>query len=164
MRRLPLFSPLREGKPGSLLDRVQDRIAAALNTVAREAQRLANLRGAAPVVVTHDAHTATVSMPKASSTADGYLAASDFASFASAAGVHHVVGETPTGSVNGTDGTDGNATFTLAHTPIEGSVEVVKTRAVMLAGIDYTVSGNKITFLAPQIPMAWEWVRVNYRY
>lgn len=73
--------------------------------------------------------------------------------------------ETPSGTINGTDGSDGNDLFTLANTPVSpAGVILVKTRAVMLYGVDFTVSGNQVTYLSPQKPIAGEWHRIWYRY
>jgi hypothetical protein len=55
-----------------------------------------------------------------------------------------VYGEVPSGSVNGS-----NTTFTLANTPVSGSVCVYLNGVRQLAGAgnDYTISGNTITYL-----------------
>ena len=77
-----------------------------------------------------------------------------------------VWGETPTGAVTGTDGTDGNATFTIANTPVSGTVRVYVNglRQDLGAGQDYTFSGTTITFVSGAIPVAGSKVRVDYRY
>ena len=56
-----------------------------------------------------------------------------------------VTGETPTGTINGT-----NAAFTLANTPIRGAVALVYTplgdvTSFLIYGIDFTMSGANIT-------------------
>jgi hypothetical protein len=64
--------------------------------------------------------------------------------------------EVPSGSITGTTGSDGNPTFTLAHTPVTNSLQLFKNgvRMILGAGKDYTLSTNTITFLAPNIPLA----------
>jgi hypothetical protein len=64
--------------------------------------------------------------------------------------------EVPSGSITGTTGSDGNPTFTLAHTPVANSLQLFKNgvRMILGAGKDYTLSTNTITFLAPNIPLA----------
>ena len=63
--------------------------------------------------------------------------------------------ETPAGSITGTTGSDGNALFFLEAIPNPPeSLILVKTRAVMIPDVDFTLDGNRITFLAPQIPIA----------
>lgn len=63
-----------------------------------------------------------------------------------------VVQETPSGSINGTDGTDGNASFTLANTPIAGK-EILHVNGVrQIRTVDYNISGASITFVSGSIP------------
>ena len=72
---------------------------------------------------------------------------------------HHVVRETPSGLMNGT-----NAVFTLANTPVTGK-EMVFLNGVLQepgAGNDYTISGATITMLT--VPTATERIRVSYIY
>lgn len=72
--------------------------------------------------------------------------------------------ETPSGSITGTTGSDGNPTFTIAHTPV-GEPQVVVTGVVKLLATDYTRSGATFTFLAPQIPISGnDWIRIWSRY
>ncbi len=74
-------------------------------------------------------------------------------------------GAIPTGTINGTNGTDGNATFTLPNTPDPTtSLIVVKTRAVMQLNVDYTLSGTTLTFLSPQIPITGEVIHCWFTY
>ncbi len=55
--------------------------------------------------------------------------------------------ETPSGNINGS-----NVTFTLAHTPIDGSLDLRLAGIYMTVDIDYTISGDTITFVnAPSI-------------
>ena len=60
-----------------------------------------------------------------------------------------VFNEVPTGTINGT-----NAIFTLANTPVAGTVTVYKNglRQIPGAGSDYTISTNTITYEAGNIP------------
>lgn len=70
-------------------------------------------------------------------------------------------GETPSGTINGS-----NAAFTLANTPISGSVKVFLLGVRMRSGSgnDYQISGSTITFEAGQIPQSGAWILVDYRY
>lgn len=71
-----------------------------------------------------------------------------------------VVGETPSGTINGS-----NPTFTLAYTPISASEAIYVSGARMKrgSGYDYTISGNTITFQAGAIPQLGDWMMVDYR-
>jgi hypothetical protein len=72
--------------------------------------------------------------------------------------------ETPSGSITGTNGSDGNPTFTIANVPV-GEPLVVVTGVTKHLGTDYTRSGATFTFLAPQIPIAGnDWIRIWSRY
>lgn len=73
--------------------------------------------------------------------------------------VDHVVRETPTGTVNGT-----NATFTLANTPVSGQEMVFVNGILMNVGAtnDYTISTNTITFNSGAIPQTGDVVLVSY--
>lgn len=70
-----------------------------------------------------------------------------------------VVGEVPSGTVDGT-----NPTFTLAHTPIAGTVAVYVDGVRMLDGSDYTISGAVITFQTGAIPETGDLVQADYQY
>lgn len=67
--------------------------------------------------------------------------------------------ETPSGLVNGT-----NDTYTLAHTPISGSLHLYRNGMRMKPSIDYTVSGSTITFLDVSVPQELDQLLVDYRY
>ncbi len=56
-----------------------------------------------------------------------------------------------TGAITGTTGSDGNPTFTLNVSPL--FLLLLKNNLPQRPGLDYTLSGNVITFLAPQIPV-----------
>jgi hypothetical protein len=66
-------------------------------------------------------------------------------------------GEVPTGDVNGV-----NAAFTLANTPIAGSVKVSLNGARQKATVDYTISGATVTFT--YAPLTGDSILVDYRY
>jgi hypothetical protein len=72
---------------------------------------------------------------------------------------NHIVGETPSGTVDGT-----NAAFTLANTPTSGTVAVFVNGMRMKsgAGNDYTISGTTVTFLTGAIPQTGDVVQVDY--
>lgn len=75
------------------------------------------------------------------------------------AGVGFVDGETPSGTLNGV-----NATFTLAQTPAPASsLELYRNGLVQTVGVDYTLSGNTITFLTADIPGGGETLQAYYR-
>ena len=69
----------------------------------------------------------------------------------------HVDHETPTGSVNSV-----NTVFTLAYTPIAGTVLVFLNGVLQEpSGTDYSISGTTITFIIP--PLTGQRVRCFYR-
>lgn len=69
-----------------------------------------------------------------------------------------VVGETPSGALNGS-----NTTYTLAYTPTSGSEEVYINGILQESGSgnDYTISGATITALTA--PLSTDKIRVAYR-
>ena len=73
--------------------------------------------------------------------------------------------EIPSGAINGT-----NPTFTLANTPISGSVQIfVGATAtaygqLALQSVHYVIAGNQITFQAGFIPAVSSYIRAYYRY
>lgn len=71
----------------------------------------------------------------------------------------HIVRETPSGTVNGT-----NAVFTLANTPVSGQEQVFVNGILMNVGAtnDYTISTNTITFNSGAIPQTGDIVLVTY--
>ena len=74
--------------------------------------------------------------------------------------------ETPSGSISGTDGTDGNATFTIANAPTSNAVIWLYKNGVLQivgAGNDFTISGTTITFLSGAIPISGDKLRITYR-
>jgi hypothetical protein len=61
---------------------------------------------------------------------------------------------TPTGTINGTDGTDGNPTFTFPNAPNPpGSLQFFKNGRKMMQGIDGTLSGAVWTYASGSIPV-----------
>lgn len=70
-----------------------------------------------------------------------------------------VDGETPAGAVNGS-----NITFTLANTPSPAtSLDLYRNGLVQTIGVDYTVSGNTITFLQVAMPQTGDLLQAFYR-
>ena len=73
--------------------------------------------------------------------------------------------ETPSGTINGTTGSDGNPTFTLAHAPSPaGSLILVLNGLTYRAGLHFTLSSLTITYQTGYIPVAGDWHRAWYRY
>jgi len=67
--------------------------------------------------------------------------------------------EVPSGAVNGT-----NTVFTLSAVPSPaGSLELYRNGLVQAIGIDYTISGNTITFLPAGVPHTADTVQAYYR-
>jgi uncharacterized coiled-coil protein SlyX len=67
--------------------------------------------------------------------------------------------EVPSGSVNGT-----NATFSLANTPAPAtSLTVFRNGIATAPGIDYTLNGSVITFLAAALPQTTDKIFAYYR-
>jgi hypothetical protein len=99
--------------------------------------------------------------------ADGQVLTADSASangfkWAATAGLtsgNFVSSEAPSGTIDGT-----NATFTLANTPVAGSVRVYVNGVRMNAGAgnDYTISTATITFLSGAIPQTGDVVLADY--
>lgn len=67
--------------------------------------------------------------------------------------------ETPSGTVNSS-----NTSFTLANTPIAGTVEVYLDGILMFpgSGNDYQISGTTITFESGQVPQTGSRVTCHY--
>lgn len=67
--------------------------------------------------------------------------------------------ETPSGLVNGA-----NATFTLAQTPPPASsLSLVRNGVLLKATVDFSLSGNTITFFVASVPQAGDILEANYR-
>ena len=68
--------------------------------------------------------------------------------------------EIPSGSINGS-----NAAFTLAFTPSPaGSLELYLNGLRQDAGVDFTLSGNTVTFLTASTPQSGDLLLASYRY
>jgi hypothetical protein len=70
---------------------------------------------------------------------------------------HYIVGEKPSGSLNGS-----NKVFTLIHSPLTGKDAVYLNGVLQARGTDYTISGATITFT--NAPFAGDLIRVIYYY
>jgi hypothetical protein len=69
-------------------------------------------------------------------------------------------GETPAGTINGT-----NPVFTLTFTPSPmGSLDLYLNGLMMKQAVDYTLSGNTITFLTVSTPHTGDVLLASYRY
>ena len=74
-------------------------------------------------------------------------------------GVGFVDSEVPTGAVNGA-----NASFTLSQIPFPAaSVSVYRNGLRLLSSIDYTISGNALTFASSFVPQTGDVVICSYR-
>lgn len=67
----------------------------------------------------------------------------------------------PTGTINGVNGS-----FTLPNTPSSGSLYLWRNGLLLkdAAGVDYTLSGNTITFESGQEPRTGDVLLASYRY
>lgn len=65
---------------------------------------------------------------------------------------------TPAGTIDGT-----NDTFSLATTPVSGSLKLYKNGIQQILGSDYTLSGTTITYVAGNIPQVGDVHRADYR-
>jgi hypothetical protein len=71
--------------------------------------------------------------------------------------VTKIVGEAPTGAINGSNGT-----FSLANTPVSGSLELSKNGVVQVLGADYTLASGNISFQSGSIPAAGDTLAATY--
>ena len=71
----------------------------------------------------------------------------------------YVANETPSGMVDGI-----NSAFTLAFTPVVGSVTVFLNGLAEVPGVNgaYTISGSTITFNAGCIPISGDVIKASY--
>jgi len=68
--------------------------------------------------------------------------------------------ELPAGTINGA-----NTVFTLTFAPSPaGSLAIYRNGLQMEQGIDYTLSGNTVTFLVSSVPQTGDLLLANYRY
>jgi hypothetical protein len=78
---------------------------------------------------------------------------------ATPSGIGFVDGETPSGTMNGT-----NAAFTLSQSPSPASsLELYRNGLVQTVGVDYTLSGKAITFLTADVPVSGDVLQAYYR-
>ena len=70
---------------------------------------------------------------------------------------NHVYSETPSGSVNSS-----NTAFTLANTPVSGTLRVYQNGQRITLTTDYTLSGTTITFVTA--PETGDILRADYEY
>ena len=74
-------------------------------------------------------------------------------------GVGFVDGETPAGAVNSV-----NAAFTLAQTPSPAaSLALYRNGIRVRSGLDYTITGNSVTFASGSIPQTGDVLQCSYR-
>lgn len=71
---------------------------------------------------------------------------------ASIIGSGTMVAITLTGAINGTTGSDGNATFIMNYAPT--FLQLYKNGLLQTPGVSYAFIGSVVTFLAPNIPVA----------
>jgi hypothetical protein len=71
--------------------------------------------------------------------------------------VNFVTGEVPSGAINGV-----NVTYTLANTPVAGSLALFQEGARLTNGVDYTISAITITFVTAPKPN--DLLLADYRY
>jgi hypothetical protein len=71
-----------------------------------------------------------------------------------------ILSEVPSGTVNGV-----NAAFTLANTPVAGTVQLYKNGVRQQVGgaNDYTIATNTITFVAGNLPQTGDILLADYR-
>lgn len=68
-----------------------------------------------------------------------------------------VVNETPSGTIDGV-----NVTFTLAATPVVGTVKVWLNGLLLKSTTHYTISGSTITMLTGSIPETGDYLLADY--
>jgi len=102
------------------------------------------------ISVDYTISTATITLLVAPEIGDSLVVSYDTSSSSG-----RVVRETPSGAVNGVNGT-----FTLAAIPDSGSEEVYLNGYLQTLGIDYTISGATITMIT--IPETGDYLRVSY--
>jgi len=72
-------------------------------------------------------------------------------------GATYVSGETPSGSINSS-----NTSFTLANTPVSGSVSLYLNGVQQVPTTDYTISGSTITFVTA--PFTGDYLKAIYEH
>jgi hypothetical protein len=74
-------------------------------------------------------------------------------------GVGFVDGEIPAGAIDGA-----NVSFTLSHTPAPASsLDVFRNGIRAMSGLDYTSTGNSVTFAAGYVPQIGDVLQCSYR-
>jgi len=68
-----------------------------------------------------------------------------------------VIGETPTGAINGS-----NATFTTLQNFVPLGIDVVLNSTIQTYGVDYITSGTN-TIILNQSPVVGDIIRINYK-
>ena len=73
--------------------------------------------------------------------------------------------ETPIGSITSTNGINGNGVFTLLYAPDPvSSLRLIRNGVSQLAGgVDFTLSGNTITYVSGRKPVVGDWHIAYYR-
>ena len=76
-----------------------------------------------------------------------------------------VDGEVPTGTINSTDGSDGNGTFTLSVAPSPAASLRLYRNGILLrpAAVDFTLTTLTITFTIGQYPITGDSLVAFYR-
>jgi hypothetical protein len=77
--------------------------------------------------------------------------------FVSTSSGSFIIGETPTGAINGS-----NATFTTLQNFVAGSVEVFVNGVNQVSGVDFTTAGST-TITLNVSPVSGDYIRVNYK-
>jgi hypothetical protein len=102
--------------------------------------------------------------------ASGYIPVSgdDLIADYSYASTTRVPGEAPSGTINGTDGTDGNDTFTLSFAPVliggVPDLQLFKNGQRMTEGVAFNLSSLTITFVSGYIPISGDDLFAIYSY
>lgn len=81
------------------------------------------------------------------------------ASITTLSGIVTVSGETPAGTINGT-----NASFTLASSPLNGEVSVYRNGLRQASGIDFNLSGHIVVFVAGAVPQSGDILLADYQH
>ena len=68
-----------------------------------------------------------------------------------------ITNEAPSGTINGV-----NDTFTLANTPVVGSVMLYRNGLRQKESLHFTISGGTITMLSGNIPSTGNWLMADY--
>lgn len=104
--------------------------------------------------------TGVISSQAASASQNGYLTSTDWSTFnGKISSTNFVDSETPTGSINSS-----NTSFTLANTPVSGSLKVYLNGLRLKLTTDYSLSGTTLTMvIAPTGGLHPDILLVDYR-